>query len=303
MLLYSVAKYADLGASFPVIVITQTAGYLLAIYLYFGIARLVCSGRNLPVWIGFILAVVLGYMSSGRTEIWRLVCEWSMLFGTSVVVGAMARRGAESSRMYATGLAIVAMFVVLWIVPQWSDLIRAGELIARDTIGNFRESPVAAALGNSAVEFERTIESYMITMVRLLPALIGLGAITQFSIGMLTFERSHAVSAGRSSLVETFTKWRIPRAVTIVLAVIVAVRLLTQGTPQVIADNFLAAASPFYCITGLSLLEYYLQLFRFHWALKLVLYLALIPTGITGYFALVLFGLVTSIYEWRRQPE
>lgn len=302
MLLFSAAKYANLQSSFPVILFAQAVGYLLAIFLYYGIARLIFGGHNTPIWIGFVGAVVLGYLLTGRNEVWKLMCEWSMLFGASVTVGALARRRASSGMFYGAGLAVIVAFSLLWIVPQWGDLSRAMQLVAERAVDDLRRSGVASVLGASGAEYEESVREFMNLMSRFLPALIGMGAVTQYSIGTLMFERQYAVATNRCSLIDSFTHWRLPRTVTVALLIALGLRFVTHGTAQMATDNVLAAASPFYCAVGLGLFEYYLQLFRFHWALKLIFYLALIPTGITGYFVMVLFGLITSLYDWRKQP-
>ncbi|UCC44181.1 MAG: DUF2232 domain-containing protein [Candidatus Zixiibacteriota bacterium] len=304
MILYSILKYGAVQwMQQPVaIVLFLAVAYILAVYLYYGSTRLAWIGYQRVLWAGFMAAVIVGFLLGGRSELWNLLCEWSTIMAAGIVVGAMARRRAADLNLYAAGLAPVAIISLVWFLPLWSEFRLAMEPMINDMVALVNQAMTMILPAGTAEQYAETCRRIFRLMVRLMPAGIVMSAVTQYSIGFLWFAEVRARDVGVAGVVRSFKAWRVPRVVSVLAIILVPIRFLETESVSLAVDNVLAATSIFYCVTGLSLLEYYLQRFNFRRVTKLIVYLLLIPTGHFGYLVLVLLGLTISLYDWRERP-
>jgi hypothetical protein len=306
MPLYSLIKYGPTVTPDTLVVsfIAQTISFGLAIYLYYGIARLNREGCQFQLWIGLALGVVSGFLLVGTRELWMLTTDWSMLFAASAIVGGMTKSNRSPFVAFMAGLIIVILVGIASFLPVWSDMRIVAEKMSQTIAYDFKNSAVGLSLDAQSVEtYSAIIQKWANVVVRLLPTILVMSFVTQFTIGYLWFAEKDARTHNTDSPLKSFLYWRVPLWVTLVVAIAVASRFLAGETAGYFSDNLLAAASLFYCVTGLALVEYYMRKFKLHWSLRLLFYILMVPTGLIGYFVFVLFGLMTSVYDWRSAPE
>jgi len=302
MLVYSGLKYGVGGMTRDLLpsVLVLAAAYALAVYLYYGIARQAHNRRFYLLWAGFLGALAIGYLLSGRVEGWDLLCDLAMIFGAGLVVGRLAEARAGYRTCYLGGLFVVVLFSLMWIIPRWPQMHAAASAAARDVIAGLQQGASPGLLGGGlAAKYGESLERIFRTFVRLLPASVVMSAVAQYSIGFLWFAEIKQRETGEVSLLKSFVHWGMPRALTLLVLAGVGARVFFGGTAQLAADNVLAALSVFYCLAGLAVVEFYLRRFRIHWGLRLVIYLLLAPTGVAGYLVLALVGFLTGLHDWR----
>jgi len=278
-----------------------TLAYVLAVHLYYGLALIAHQRRSYLLWGGGLVAAVFGCFLSGVGNMWMVLCGLGMIFFGGAAVGRVAGRGYAALTTYVAGLAIVVSFALVLLVPQWPEIHRAASVMSVEMIQSLRTGTMSGLLGAETAEaYALLLEKASGALVRLLPMALVMSSIAQYSVGFLWFADVHFREEARRSPLQSFIYWRVPTAVLLIVVIALFFRLAGGETVRLVADNLLAALSLYYCVTGLALVEYYLRRLRFHWSLKTVVYLLLIPAGLIGYFILVLLGLVTSLYDWRK---
>ena len=303
MVVYSVVTYTNpAGLNLPSMLMA-TGSYLLAIYLFFGIAWLAFRRRTLLLWGTAAFAVILGYLLAGTTNGWQLVTNWSLLLFAGVITGRLNIKGGSQVRIYVLGAAAVVVFGLLQMYPYWSDLIRLASENSQLMVNDVRDNLITMGYGAEAVADEVAFLQRMLDLViHLIPASMILGLVVQFSIGFLLF--LHRVDRlrlyGRRLL--PYTEWKMPFAVTPALILAILARVLGGDQVQMVADNCLAVLSVYYCLTGLSVCEYYLRKLQLTRLMKFLFYVVLFFTQVIGYFVLVLVGFIDSFADWRKEP-
>ena len=304
MILYSILKF---GAGSGDGGIIRTVGalalsYMLAVYLYYAIARLACRRQYSALWIGGLAAVACGYLLSGPVHIRDLLFDWSMILVTGAIVGRLMGRQTTNQRAYVVGLLSVAFFGVLLLSPQWSRLVNMTEMRAGDLIQSLQSGLPLDLLGAAGTTYGHLIERAWLVFIRLLPGFLILSFIVQYSAGFLWFSSAHARERGEPAAVNRLLFFRVPRMIAGVVLVCLVTRFVFGETAQLVADNVIAALSFFYCVAGTAILEYHMRRGGLHWMFKVITYVLLTMIGIIGFAALVLVGMVNSLREWRVSP-
>ena len=137
-------------------------------------------------------------------------------------------------------------------------------------------------------------------MIRLIPAGIILGTLTQYSVAYLVFVRWASRFGMSLAGFRPFFEWKMPFAFMPLVMVAIVIRLFGSDSAVIFADNALAMASIFYCLTGLALMEYVLRRLQLSRLMKVLFYLFLFISQFVGFFAAALLGLIDSFADWRR---
>jgi uncharacterized protein YybS (DUF2232 family) len=303
MLLFPALKVGPQGQTQAIVVAMMLGAvvYLLATYLYFGIATLAYRRSTYLVWFGGIGGMVIGYFVSGIDNLWYLICGWSMVFIAAAAVGRMAAEGRARLTVYLTGAAIVTAVVLALYASKWVQIMNLagafGDLLIRDTVSNLQANGYTAEMVKT---YSDAMKKLLDVLTRLVPASMLLGSIAQYSIGYLWFYGRTARSETEASPMESFVMWKMPFGVIPVVIIGVIVRLTGGETLKLCADNLLAVPAVFYCVTGLALIEFYMQRLGLPRFMRIMFYLLLFFTQIAGFIATVLLGFIDSFADWRR---
>jgi uncharacterized protein YybS (DUF2232 family) len=303
MIVYSVITFANPAtASLPAMLMATTS-YLLAIYLFFGIAWLAFRRRTLLLWSAAGVAVLLGFMFTGSANAWQLVTNWSLLLFAGVITGRLNIGASSQVRIYILGMAAVVVFGLLQMYPIWSDLISLASENSQLMVNDVRDNLIAMGYSADAVSDEVAfLQRMMDLVIHMIPASMILGILVQYSIGFLFF----LYHLDRQQLFEKrlmpYTQWKMPFAITPVLMLAILARVLGGNQLQMIADNCLAVLSVYYSLTGLSVCEHYLRKLQLTRLMKFLFYVVLFFTQVIGYFVMVLVGFIDSFADWRKEP-
>jgi len=299
VLKFGVGAYAG---NVSLTILAEAGAYLLTIYLFYGIAYLSLRGHWYVLPGAALAAVILSFLLSGIDNTGDIVYHWGTVLTVGIVTGKLAESRLSGRTLYLVGLILVSVFGVLWLVPQWPRLYQAALAVRGDLLTGLQTDSTLSFLGTDLLNrYSGLIDSWSTLVIRLLPLVIIMNSIMQYSIGVFWFASVHSAETGRrQSPMRSFIYWRMPVAALLLLLVAVTTRLATADTIQLAADNLLAVLSIFYCLVGFSVMEYHLRRSNIHWGKKMIAYLLLIPTGLFGLAALVGLGLVNNLYDWRK---
>ncbi len=303
MVVYSVITFANpAGANLPAMLMA-TASYLLAIYLFFGIAWLAFRRRTRLLWSAAAVAMLLGYMLAGTANGWHLLTNWSLLLFAGVITGRLSIGAGSQLRIYVLGMAAVVVFGLLQMYPIWSDLIGLASENSQLMVSEVRDNLIAMGYSADAVADEVLfLQRMMDLVIHLIPASMLLGLLVQYSIGFMFFLYRLDRQQIFGKRLTPYTLWKMPFAVTPVLILAILARMLGGSQLQMLADNCLAILSVYYCLTGLSVCEYYLKQIQITRLMKFLFYVVLFFTQVIGFFVMVLVGFIDSFMDWRKEP-
>ncbi len=302
MFLFSLFRFGvPSGASFGTILLFSAAAYVLTIYLFYGISWLVYLGSGYSLWGNLLGAIVVGYLVSGIGELWMLVTTWTMLIFASVITGRMNIDRYKQLPIYIGGLVAVSLIGIAQMYPIWSEYVKAISLLSVDMTEQLRQNLLSVGAEQSLIADNiQYFQKAMDVTVRLLPAALILGIMAQFSVGYLFFLRAVDRRELFIQRLRPLVEWKMPFAMTPLLIVGILMRILGNEEIHVIADNFLAVVSVFYCVTGLALMEGILKKIKIPVWMKVMFYLMLFLTHVIGYLVTVLLGFVDSFADWRK---
>jgi hypothetical protein len=295
LLAYAILKFGTPDTNLGLAMVARGIAYAVTIYLYFEVARAAKAGNLYFLLAAFAIALTVSLLVADARNRWLAVFEWGMVIPTAITVGLLSARSVRAFRQYVAGLAVIVFFGLCWVAVFWSDLKVVIEYLEhRDIMADAFGFSVPAAYADAVGKMMRIIG-------RLWPGLTIMAVVTQFSIGYLWFGARQATESGDESPLKSFLYWRMPREALALFALGAAALLVPFDAVKLAGENLLFALSVFYCVTGLAVLEYHLYRLRVHLAVRIVIYVALIPTGLIGYLALGLIGLINSGLDWRRK--
>lgn len=303
--IYALIAYSGVGAgvSLPLSLSLAVATYGLTVFLYFGIARLAFERHTHVLWGAAVGAVVLSYLVSGLSILWPVLAGWSSLLFAAVIAGRKTMAGSRQKFVYISAAVSVAFFASVQYLPLWSELSQMVESSGNELLTNLTSQLSTAGYSDQAIRDNAEQTGKMLkAFVRLVPAATVLGALMQFSIGYLIFVRWARGKQGAPTSPISFTELRVPFSLAPVLIVCISIRLVFDDPAALAADNMLAILSVYYCVGGLSLLEYYLKRLSIARAMKVLFYVFLFFTQLVGFFVAILIGFVDSFFDWRNRP-
>jgi uncharacterized protein YybS (DUF2232 family) len=278
--------------------------YLLAVYLFYGIASLAFRRHTFSLWAAAIGAVVFGYLFSGLSNVWSLLTGWSMLLFGGAVAGRLNIAPKRQLTIYLLGCGIVAFFVIAQFTPIWPDMIKVSTEASQKVLANGRENLIA--MGYNAEAAEEKVElvgKILYVVVRLIPATSILSALLQFSVAYLVFLSRLDKQFTETRRLVPFHLWKAPFGLTPVVLAALLARYLGNETFVLAADNTLAVLAVFYCVTGLALVEYLFRKLRLSKMVRILFYLMLFFAQLAGFFAAALLGFIDSFADWRKVQQ
>jgi uncharacterized protein YybS (DUF2232 family) len=226
----------------------------------------------------------------------------AMITVTTIVIGLIARRDTRPVRLYLYGFVIVVAGGVAMNAAHWPDLMQAVRFVGSEWIEQMKAALQTAGYGSdAAADMVEPMGPFFDASARLAPSATVMNLIAQFTIGFLWF-LARGFDDGKSR-VKPFVRWRMPYALTPVLASVIVIRLIGNEPIRLVADNLLLVLSIFYCVGGLALVEYGLgRLGLPGWA-RAVAYIMLLLLGLLGYFLTVMLGFIDSFADWRKTRQ
>ena len=310
MLAFSVTLYGGSSekTNFLLSLTVTPVNYVLAMYLYYGIARLTFERQALWLLVSATLAVGLSCVLMGTNQFFLALAGWGALLGGGVVSGHMSLHGYRPRTVFSVSLGVVFAMAVLQLYPLWHEVLSTMPETTRMLVEEARRQ--LTLIGESPEHIRKGLESFQLMMgvvMRLLPAEMLLGIAAQLAVGYVLFLRWIEKNRMIPPQLEPFRYWKMPFSVMPVLVLSAAVRLLGGESFQLIADNALAVLAAFYSITGLALVEYYLRKTQLSLLMRTLFYVMLFLFPLVSQIgslvlgvAIALTGFVDSFADWRR---
>lgn len=306
MFIYTFLMYGkiDNNTGTLIIALMSILTYFLAIYLFYGIAYMAYYKHTYLLWGSGVAAFIVGYLMTGLSDVWTLLMSWSMILFAGAILGRLTLTGKNHQKIYIAGLLTVTIFSLGLFSPIWHDLLIAATQKSTEMINEVKQS--LQAMGYSADAIRESTDSTLKmfnALIRLIPALMILSVVVQFSLGFIIFTYRINKNNYQSRPLAPFIYWKIPFGVTPLLILAILLRIFGSDTYVLIADNVIAFLAFFYAIAGLALIEFYLEKFNFSKFMKVLFYVMLFFTQLIGLFVAALIGFIDSFANWRKsQP-
>ena len=310
MLLYAVALYGSLSTNAnPVLsILLAPVAYLVAMYLYYGIARLAFSRRTWSLLIAAAVAIALSLAVVQSDRTWLLLIGWSMLLVTGYQAGYLTRRGYRTRTVYITAVASLTVLGSAMYLPLWLEMFRSSPEHIQTLVEEVRRQ--MSVIGESEERTRQMAEVFRklaAVVFRLAPAAMVLSVVAQFTIGYLLFARWIDRFSLSKPQLEPFRYWKMPYGFIPIVALAALTRLVGSEPVQIVSDNVLLMLGVFYMVTGLALVEYGVRKAQFSRFMKVLLYiflallpLVLPPVGLIIGGTIALLGFADSFADWRR---
>ncbi|MBD3257664.1 DUF2232 domain-containing protein [candidate division GN15 bacterium] len=295
-----------MGASGSVLLslLGSTLAYLLAVYLYQGIPAVMSRGRWKLTMAALVVALVIGLALTPSQFAAMYAVSLVTIAMVGVVVGVMAKRESSQLRLYLYGLIVTAIGAIAIWSPNWSMIIEGAESLGTEMMEEALAMSGGGGMSEEQLAQFRESARRMFAMIGYLsPVGTVMTTVMQFSLGFLWFMHRTIPADAPAGRLRPFTQWRVPFALMPVLIVVGLLRLVGGDMLTLAMDNLLVAASLFYCVTGLALLEFALQKIKLNLGVKIVFYILMVFTGLIGYLGMVLLGFLDSFFDWRKPRE
>jgi uncharacterized protein YybS (DUF2232 family) len=303
MLVYSFLVYGQWGGRTADAPALFTAGitYFLAMYLYYGVARLAYQQHTYFLWGGATTAIVISYLLLGVTGLWAVLTGWSMLLFAGALSGRLTLTGHSQRRVYLVGAVTVAVIFTVQSLPMWGDFMRVAPEFANSLLEQWEQSLIGMGYSSDAVQqILKESRKLIDILIRIIPAVTVMSALLQFTVGYLAFvwwvDRNNRLSAR----LVPFVHWKVPFSLAPVVIISLLMRFFGGETLQLIGDNVLAIMTMYYCVAGLAVIEYYLRKLHVSRMMKVFFYVLMFFTQLIGFFVAALVGFVDSFAEWRK---
>ncbi|MEE8577055.1 MAG: DUF2232 domain-containing protein [candidate division Zixibacteria bacterium] len=289
-------------SSTPLIMASSAIAYLLACYLFMGIAWLQNSSHSRQLVIAIAVATLVGLALAGLDNLFEWMTGWMIMVSVPFLVGRLRSNGVRRSVCYLVGLLGVIALTLIGYGSQWFQMIetltRGSEVLAEDLIRQM------TTLGLTSVNSESQVTVYaerVTQLARLIPGLMVMNLILQYTIGTLWFFSKQAKLVGERFSFRDFSTWKMPRSI-VGLALLSAVAYLWSVDPYLlIGYNLLFCLGLFYSVMGLAALEYFLIAKHCSLWLRIIIYLLVAVSHIYGLLLAASVGLVDSLFTgWRR---
>ena len=278
-----------------------TAALFLGIFLFYGIPTLIYRGSVLPVILGAVIAIAVGLTVSGGTRLAISLGDPVILFVAGGVTGQFTRKGQGALKVYLSGLTVVIGLSVITYMSLWPTMMTATNEMVTEFLKATRVYLRGGGLEPSQIEeMMLWLKGKADFFVRVIPASMVMSAVIQYSVGFLLFFVRAVDDPVRSGKVKAFTRWKMPFEFAIVVIVAGLMRLFGGDTLTVIADNVILILAIYYCLCGLSLIEYVLKRIKAPLGLRILFYLFLFLTRWVGFVVAVFLGFIDSFADWRK---
>lgn len=303
MLLYPALK---VGAFVPegsmlMAVLSSILAYFLAMYLYYSIADLAYHRRTLPLWLGGLGGALLAALLTGGADVALIVTSWSSVWLVAMVAGRLTLARRARTTVYVVGFLLLAALALIELLPRWETTMLYLAGVSSTMQSDLQNSMLANGYTPEMVQsYGDALRRLLDVLIRLTPTSVIMSAVTQFSLGYLLFLHANARADRPETGVDNFVFWKMPFAFAPLLIAAILTRLWGTETLRLVADNGLAMLAFFYCVTGLSVIEYYLRKFGVTRLFRIMFFLLLILTQFVGLAVAVLLGFIDSFADWRK---
>jgi len=290
-----------LSNSFPLVLLATTIAYVLAVFLYYGLACLAYRGQNKTLWLGGAAALAVSLTLTGFGDGIMITGTWAMLVITAAAAGYTARSGYSGLKIYLTGLAVIIFFNLVLYMPQWPEMIKIMTAEMSKPIAEFKAYMISGGYDPSlADDYAFQLKRMFELMIRLIPAAMIMGTVTQFSIGLVAFFSRGVDSYMTDRLLPAFHFWKMPFGFIAPVIVSILMRVLGGDILQLVADNVLLMLAVYYCLTGLALGEYVVKRIRMSTFMRVLYYISLLLSSVYGFIIFALLGFIDSFKDWRK---
>jgi hypothetical protein len=278
--------------------------YMAIVFLFAGIPTLVYHRQTLLLSAGVLAAVAMSAFWLEGAMFWILwVTSWTMLLGSTLAVGILAR-----DRSFGTSFTAGLTVVLALSLAQFLPLYEATTELARNgvdgIIGNARmQMTVAGYRPEQIDEFAGAFKTVLNAMIRLMPCWYVLGAAVQFTLGYVWFSQRELAPNAKASRMPAFVEWKAPFWLAVAVIIAAAMRIFGGESLDLIADNALVALGAIYAIMGMALIESFLRRVRVGVVGRLFVYVALFLAQIVGLLVIALLGLIDSHVDWRTRAQ
>ena len=303
MLLYQLIGFVlvRLSNSMPLILLATTIAYILAIFLYYGLACLAYRSQNKMLWLGGAAALAVSLALTGFDDSLTITGVWAMLVITAAATGYAARTGYGGLKIYLTGLGVIFFFNLVLYLPQWPEMIKMMNAEILKPIADFKAYMISAGYDPSlADDYAFKLKRMFELVIRLIPAAMFMGTVTQFSIGLIVFFSRGVDTYMTDRLLPAFHYWKMPFGFIALVIVSVLMRVLGGNILQLVADNLLLILAVYYCLTGLALGEYVIKRIRMSTFMRVLYYISLLFSSVYGFIIFALLGFIDSFKDWRK---
>lgn len=296
----------SLGKGLLANLVPVALAYALAIYLYYGIPGLAYRRIIWPIGIAAFASVVVAIATIDQRFVGQALLELAAVVIAGGLTGLLTRTNRHPLVTYVVSAIIVSGLSVLFYLPIWSGIMKDMTALLEQFTASSKEM-IAASGGTpeEVQEFGERISKLVPVIVTLLPAVTIMTMVIQYSLGFLLFFKRVAVNNPHRRSVLSFTGWRVPYEFIPVVIVLILMRLFAGHVPKLIADNGIFLLSIFYCLSGLSLVEFYLKRWQLTLPFRIVFYTFLFLTGFVGFIVIAIIGFIDSFTDWRSRsgPE
>ena len=303
MLVYHLVGFVliKLTDSFPLVLLASTAAYLLAIYLFYGLACLAFRGQNNLLWSAAAVVLAVSLAATGFKDGFIVTGSWVMLVAASAAAGNLARNGQSGLKIYLAGMAVIVFFHLVVFLPLWPEMMKELTKEMPRLLDFFKTFLVNGGYNQStADDYTFGLRRMFDLLIHLVPAAMIMGVVTQFSIGLMVFFLRGVDGFMTDRLLPAFHYWKMPFGFIAPVIVAVLMRVLGGNILQIIADNVLFVLAVYYCLTGLALSEYVIKKIRMSTVMRILYYIMLFFSSIYGFIIFALLGFIDSFKDWRK---
>ncbi len=283
--------------------------YIPVVVLMTATMLTVIERRYWYVLAGIVLALTSAiFKEITNVGVEEIAIMIAILLIAPAAVASMINLGKRVGLAYAAGAAVMASVIGLlyflyadnmsasidWVLEQASN-----QLISTLKMG-----------GYGTEQINRTTDSFInfgILVKRLFPGFMILTGISHLFAELLFVEWFYTRKDGFFPGFGSFMYWRAPEFLLYILGVVLIIRILTDGSVQMTADNLLLILSVVFAVTGFSFIEFQLRKLRMPLFIRIVFYVGMTLTGLINpssgtmsYVITVLVGLLDSFFDFRK---
>ncbi|MFH1700846.1 MAG: DUF2232 domain-containing protein [Candidatus Zixiibacteriota bacterium] len=277
-------------------------GFLLEIYLMWGIIVATVEGRHWMIVGASIVAIIFGAIPGiAVMPMMFLLPNLVKLILPAMIIGFLLNRGIKATAAFWFAVGCMALIMTVSYLQTMGFMSELIEDVHLRTLGWFKSTLISAGY---STEFIESVGDSLVRaknmLLHLLPGLMILTGIGQIFVSMVLVEwyftkrDSYFPGFGR------FVYWKMPEKSLYFWTAAIMIRLLWTGTAQMIADNALLIFVSFYSVTGLSLIEYGLRKLRLPKLIRIIFYIGLFFMQIPGLIAAAAAGLFDSYFDFRK---
>ncbi|MEE9442565.1 MAG: DUF2232 domain-containing protein [candidate division Zixibacteria bacterium] len=277
-------------------------GFLLEIYLVWGVVVATIERHHWTIIGASAAALILGAIPGiAVIPMMFLMPSLVKLVLPAMVIGFLLNRGIKATAVFWVAVGCMTLIMTVIYLQMLEFIVELIENVHLRSLAWIKST--LATAGYSTEIIDSTSDSLAQgknILFHLLPGLMILTGIGQIFVSMVLVEwyftrrDSYFPGFGR------FIYWKMPEKLLYFWVAAILIRLIWDGTAQMVADNALLIFVSFYSVTGLSLLEYGLRKLRLPKLIRIIFYLGLFFMQLPGLIAAAAAGLFDSYFDFRK---